>query len=128
MEHTERWEKERMSGIPRIYIMGSYSTGDIARNVRKAVEMADVISALGACPFIPHLCHLWHLIAPHDYDFWMDYDLQWLGVCNAAFRLPGQSDGAEKEERYCEKMNIPVFHNTVDLMKFIEDWRYSRGY
>jgi len=117
-----------MIGNPRIYIMGPYTEGDVARNVRKAIEMANVISVLGGCPFIPHLCHFWHLVCPQDYDFWMEYDLQWLEVCNAAFRLPGASKGADKEDRRCGELSIPVFRNTPNLMKFIEDWRYSRGY
>ena len=108
--------------------MGPYTAGSQARNVRKAIEMANVISELGGCPFVPHLCHFWELLYPHDYDFWMDYDIQWLEICDAAFRMPGESKGADAEYARCGKLKIPVFSSTVDLIKFIDDWRYNRGY
>lgn len=117
-----------MSSKPLVYLMGPYTKGGQAANVRKAVEMADVICALGGCPFIPHLCHLWELIYPHNYDFWLEYDLNWLKVCDAAYRLPGESAGADEERKQCERLKIPVFYTTPTLMEFIENWRSSHGY
>jgi len=113
---------------PRVYIMGPYTKGGQARNVRKAIESADLISDLGGIPFAPHLCHFWELLYPHDYEFWMEYTFSWLEICDAAYRLPGKSEGADREERRCDELKIPVFRTTPAFMKFLDDWRNSRGY
>ena len=39
----------------RVYIAGAYSKGDVALNVREAIEMADKLVKLGHIPYIPHL-------------------------------------------------------------------------
>ena len=35
-----------------------------------------------------------------EYETWMEYDLAWLGACEALLRLPGHSPGADREVRY----------------------------
>ena len=113
---------------PRIYIMGPYTGGDVAQNVRRAIEAADVVVDLGGTPYIPHLSHFWHLIKPHKYEFWMEQDIQWLEVCDAAYRLPGESKGADREYTRCGELKIPVFVISLDLMNFIDGWRNTHGY
>jgi len=117
-----------VSGKPLIYIMGPYSKGGQARNVRRAIEAAEVVCSLGGVPFIPHLCHFWDLLYPRTYEFWLDYDITWLERCHAAYRIPGESEGADREEKRCNELKIPVFRTTPALMKFLDDWRSSRGY
>ena len=81
----------------RIYVAGPYTKGDVAVNVRAAIEAASELLYLGHTPFIPHLCHFWHLVSPQDYDVWMKWDMAWLPFCEAVLRIPGESDGADKE-------------------------------
>ena len=50
---------------PVIYIAGPYTAGDPAANVHRAVDIAHYLMDHGlAWPLVPHLSHLWHLIAP----------------------------------------------------------------
>lgn len=56
---------------PRVYVAGPYSRGDVTENVRAAVRAGDAIAEAGGIPFIPHLSHLWQLICPHEYEFWI---------------------------------------------------------
>ncbi len=93
----------------RIYVAGPYSKGDTAVNVRNAILAAERIVDLGHIPYIPHLTHFWHLVAPHEIGFWYNYDLEWLGYCDAIVRLPRESAGADNEVRKTRDLGLQVF-------------------
>lgn len=95
----------------RIYIAGPYTAGDVAVNVRHAIEAGDRVARWGAVPFIPHLSHFWHLLFPQPWEFWLTQDLQWLALCDAVLRLPGESHGADLEEAEAGRLGIPVFYD-----------------
>ena len=103
-----------------IYIAGPYTNGDPVLNVRKAIEAADELRELGYVPFIPHLCHLWHLISPHEYEYWMLYCFEWLERCDGLLRLPGESEGADREVDRMLILGKPVFY-VLPLMSRKED-------
>lgn len=86
----------------KVYIAGPYTSGDVAVNVRRAIEAATVIAEAGHTPFVPHLSHFWHLVSPHSYEFWLEQDMAWLPVCEALVRLEGESNGADGEVAWCE--------------------------
>jgi hypothetical protein len=125
-ENFER-VKMRSSRNPLIYIAGPYTNGDVARNVRAAIGMADVIAELGGVPICPHLYHFWHLRHPHDYRFWTDLDRQVLEVCDAIYRLPGSSEGADKEVKRAFELKLTFLESTPVLMQFIDNWRETHG-
>lgn len=81
----------------RIYIAGPYTKGDVAINVSKAIEAASELLYMGHTPFVPHLSHFWHLVSPQDYEVWTAWGIVWLELCEAVLRLPGESEGADKE-------------------------------
>ena len=93
----------------KIYIAGPYTKGDVAQNVRRSIEAADSIRYLGHTPYNPLLTHFWHLLYPHDIDYWYKLDMEWLEVCDAVFRLPGESVGADKEVARATALGKPVF-------------------
>jgi hypothetical protein len=99
----------------RVYVAGPYTKGDVVINVRKAIEAADQLAALGHYPFIPHLSHFWHLVAPHKYLFWIEQDLAWLNKCDALLRLPGESKGADLEVATARKLGLKVYTSIVDI-------------
>lgn len=100
----------------RVYIAGPYTKGDVAANVRAAMDAADGVLAAGFIPFIPHLTHFWHLVNPRRYEFWLVYDTEWLRVCDAVLRLPDESYGADKEVELALKLGLPVFHSIAGLL------------
>lgn len=100
----------------KIYVAGPYTKGDVAENVRNAIITGNNLRALGHTPFIPHLTHFWHLLVPHDIEFWYKYDLEWLKVCDAVFRLNGESHGADKEVELANQLNIPVVYDYAELI------------
>lgn len=102
----------------RIYVAGPYSAKDKHRvevNVANAVACAENISRMGHTPFIPHLTHFWHKLFDHDYEFWMQQDLQWLRLCDAVFRMPGVSNGADREVAVARTIGIPVFYHYNEI-------------
>jgi len=99
----------------RVYIAGPYTKGDVVINVREAFLAADAVVALGHEPFIPHASHLWHLISPHEYEFWMERDMAWLEVCDALLRLPGESSGADREVSHMQSLGKPIYDSLGDL-------------
>ena len=96
-------------------VAGPYTRGDVAVNVRNAILAADRLADMGFAPFVPHLTHFWHLVSPRDYEFWLRLDLQFLPHCDAVFRLPGESNGADKEVELAVKLGIPVFDDILAI-------------
>jgi hypothetical protein len=100
----------------RVYLAGPYSRGDVGENVHAAVLAADRLWAAGFAVFLPHLTHLWHLVRPHPYADWIDYDLEWLACCDYLVRLPGESAGADQEESFARDHGIPVYHGVESFL------------
>ena len=92
----------------RVYIAGPYTSGDIGANVRAAIDAGNSLAAVGYHVFIPHLDHFWHLIHPHEWEFWIAHDLGWLSLCHYFVRLPGESRGADLEESRARELGITV--------------------
>lgn len=99
----------------RVYVAGPYTKGDVATNVRNAIIAGNNLRALGYTPFVPHLTHFWHMQVPHEIEYWYAYDLEWLEMCDAVFRLPGESAGADKEVERAKELGIPVTTSYLDL-------------
>lgn len=108
----------------RVYIAGPYSQGNVGENVRAAILHADMLKEEFPGPevqvYVPHLNHLWHLIHPHDYQYWLSMDFAWLMQCTHMLRLPGDSPGADDEEIVAGTQGIPVFHNFGEAVKGIK--------
>jgi len=79
--------------------------------------VADRLIHLGFAPFVPHLYHFLHLMAPHDYEVWMAVGLAWLRTCDAVLRLPGESPGADREVEVARILEIPVFYSVEELVE-----------
>lgn len=99
----------------RIYIAGPFSLRDQMLNVRAALLAADELVARGHIPYVPHLNALWHLIQPHDDEYWMSLDACWLELCHAVLRLPGISLGADREVERAIALGLPVYRGLVEV-------------
>jgi len=96
-----------------VYVAGPYTKGPNGEppviNTRTALQYAEIVSEAGFTPFIPHLFHFWEFLSPKPYQFWMDLDEKMLARSDVMLRLPGESSGADQEEEFCEKTEIPHF-------------------
>ena len=102
----------------KIFISGPYSLGDIAVNVKKAMDISNELMNHGFAPYCPHLTHYLHINNPQPYEKWLELDLEYLKVCDGLLRLPGKSSGADNEVEFARKYKIPVFYSFKDLSKF----------
>jgi len=103
--------------VKRIYLASPYTKPDPAVNVRNAVLAADRIAKAGYAVFVPVLTHLWHMISPHDYEFWMTQDFAWIPACDAMVRLAGESVGADREVDEARRLGVPVYFGVDDLLE-----------
>ena len=102
-----------------VYVAGPYSKGDVAVNIRKAIDRGMMINSLGHYAVVPHLTHFMHMIHPHPYEYWMELDERILIKCDCLFRIIGESSGADKEEILAKAMGIPVVH-TMERLQELE--------
>lgn len=101
---------------PVVYVAGPYSNPDPVENVHNAIGVADRLLEGGVVtPMLPHLTHTWHLVRPRPYEEWLALDLELMARCDAVFRFPGASSGADGEVAEAERLGIPVFYSVGDL-------------
>ena len=99
-----------------VYVAGPYTLGDVAVNVRAAIDAGNRIMDAGHIPFVPHLTHFWHIVHPRPYEDWLAYDNHFVPLCQALVRLPGDSKGADAEVALARGLLIPVFYSVESFL------------
>lgn len=107
-EDQDKWGR-------RVFIAGPYTKPDQAENTRLAILAGHRLIAAGHFPFIPHLFHFMHFIIPADYEVWTRQDFEWLEMCEALIRLPGESAGADAEVERAKQLCIPVYYSVQEF-------------
>lgn len=102
--------------MKKVYIASPYTKGDIALNVKNSMDAATTLMDLGFAPFCPLLTHFLHIAHPRPYQDWVAWDNEWVVVCDALLRLPGDSRGADAEVQLAKQYHIPVFSSIRDLL------------
>lgn len=113
---------------PLVYIAGPYTLPDPVENTHHAIKLGmDMYETGLIAPVIPHVSLLMHMVVPKPYQFWLDYDLDFLPHCHALYRMEGASAGADEEVKWAEIHSIPTFYKLVDLYQWASRWRTSFG-
>ncbi len=108
--------------LPKIYVAGPMlGSGDPYENVHIAVRAADLLRKAGAAVFVPHLNAVWQMIAPAE--GWLEHDLEWLAVCDAVYRIPGDSPGGDTEVEAARTIGIPVFGSLDEAVSWVRNRR-----
>ena len=107
----------------RVYVAGPISKGDMMDNIRNAIKAGDELMDAGFVAFVPHVTCFWNIITFHPYEQWCKWDDEWLKLCHAVLRLPGESKGADAECELALKNGIPVFTTFPQLIA----WSKSRA-
>lgn len=111
---------------PLVYVAGPYTNPDPVQNTHDTIQAAEALqdTELVTC-VVPHMTLLWHLVSPHEYGHWLDWDMATLARCDALYRLPGKSSGADGEVAFARRRGIPTFYargeqdnNVVALLKW----------
>jgi len=104
----------------KVFVAGPmFSSGSMGNNIRNAVQVAEQLRDAGFLVFLPHLYFFWDLIRPREREFWTALDLEWLETCNVIFRIPGESSGADGEEKHAEEWDLKAYS---DMDQLIEDY------
>lgn len=112
---------------PLVYIAGPYTHPDPISNTRAACDQADELLSWGLAPIVPHLNLVWDLISTKPYQEWLELDLEMLARCDAVYRIPGVSKGADGEVAYAREHAIPVFTRLSDVVDWGCEWKARRG-
>lgn len=98
----------------RIYLAGPISS-DPERHHENAVNVANEIIDLGHNPYVPNLVLAMERKKPRDYETWMALDEDWLRQCDALYRIPGESPGADREMKVAQKLGLIIFRDITDI-------------
>lgn len=101
----------------KVYVAGPYTKGDVAVNVKNAMDVANDLIEIGCAPFIPHLFHFQHIAYPHEYDTWLKIDMEWLRQCDIVLRLPGESKGADLEVERARQLGKHVYRSVDEIVR-----------
>lgn len=104
----------------KIYVAGPLRQGDQFVNCRTAILAAERVIEMGHIPFVPHMTFIWHYLSPHDFEYWMAFDLAWLAECDALLRLPGDSEGSDIEEARARELDLLIFKDITEIPLPIE--------
>tara|TARA_R110000737_G_scaffold352968_2_gene401422 strand:+ start:2257 stop:2601 length:345 start_codon:yes stop_codon:yes gene_type:complete len=104
----------------KVFISSPYTKGDQGENVRIQMDMFKVLYEEGFMPFAPLLYHFQHEVHPMSYEEWMEIDFAWIESCDVVLRLPGESEGADREVFHAYKCELPVV-NSLEGLKVVAE-------
>jgi len=112
---------------PRVYIAGPFRSDPVG-NTANAIEAGDDLARLGVIPYVPHLTIVWDAWRHNPERFYLDLDLDWLETCDALYRLPGPSAGADAGVCRMLDLGRPVFFHVSALLEWADLWKAGRLY
>lgn len=106
----------------KIYVAAPYTAAsreEVEKNVTRAIDAGIELLKRGHVPFIPHLTHYVELRAqerdiPITYDEYLDWDREWLDLCDALVYL-GRSKGVDIEIARADELGIPIFASVEEV-------------
>lgn len=108
---------------PLVYVASAYR-GNIPRNVRLAVVTGGILrDSLGIVDIVPHRSMLDDMYSPRSDQYWLDTTMDLMRECDAVYRMPGASEGADAEVKEAERLGIPVFTDLGGLKTWVTEWK-----
>lgn len=92
-----------------IYVAGPMRKGDWTTNVRAGLGAGSVLMQAGYAPFLPQLSWFHDMVEPQAFEDWLAYDFAWIERCDALLRLPGESEGADREVEHAREHDKLIF-------------------
>ena len=98
----------------RVYTAAPYTNGEFGTdgNLHVAMKAWHDLTDLGYVAYCPHINFLLGTLQPRVYQDWLDHDKEWMHLCHVMLRLPGESAGADVEER---EFQGPIFYSIAEL-------------
>ena len=104
----------------RIYVAGPFTVPCPSTNTHKAIQAGQSLRDYGFIPFVPHVSMLWDTVIPNSYETWLEWDFEWVKVCDGLVRLQGESSGADREVELANSLGMPVFFSIQEVLDY--DW------
>jgi hypothetical protein len=108
-----------------------YVAGPISSNVFEGVARGSAAGRKlfldGLAPFVPHFDAYWWL-PEGNWNAYLEYDLEYVSVSDAVYRLAGESKGADLEVRVARELGLPVFYEDADPSELNGYSQRSNGY
>lgn len=105
----------------KVYIASPYTIGNQLENTHRQIHVAEILMNNGIVPFTPLFTHYHHELHPRSNESWLEWDFEWLKLCDCVLRLDGESRGADEEEKYAKSLGIPIFYDINELIIFTND-------
>lgn len=109
----------------KVFISSPYTIGDKEINVQNSLAIADTLMDMGTTPFAPLLTHYQGLSFARKEQDWIDWDIEWLLLCDIVLRLPGKSVGADAEVKIALENDILVLYSLEDLQKHMDLTKFN---
>jgi len=105
-----------------IYISGPMAIGDKADTIRMAWQASETLRDAGFSTIVPQDNFFCSIMARRrSHDEWLEIDEPLVLRSDALLRLPGKSDGADKEVRWAFANHIPVFHTVGEVIAYFNN-------
>lgn len=114
---ADAFERRRL----RVYVAGPISS-NVYLGLQRGMDMGRQMFLDGLAPFVPHFDAFWFL-PEGNWNAYLEFDLEYVSVCDAIFRLSGESKGADLECEVANDLGIPVFTDYQELL----DWATITG-
>lgn len=100
-----------------IYLASPYAAyANPQESVNVQIDAFAILRDLGHEPIAPLLCHYIDQRHPASYERWLQWCLAMVGVSDVVLRLPGDSDGADREVAEARRLGKPVYYSIDELM------------
>lgn len=97
----------------RVYVAGPITSG-VYEGVARGLTWGRTMFLDGLAPFVPHFDAFWFL-PDGNWNAYLEFDLEFVSVCDAVFRLDGDSKGADLEVRIARELGLPIFYEKPPL-------------
>lgn len=102
-----------------IYIASPYSSyADKQAAVNVQIDAFAILRDLGHEPIAPLLSHYIDRRHPASYERWLQWCLAMVGVSDVVLRLPGDSDGADREVAEARRLGKPVVYSIDEIAPY----------
>lgn len=115
---------------PLIYLAGPIRGApgsDPLENIRFGMQKGLDLMEAGYAVIMPQLSQYTEEIRSLPWELWMGMDYTIISRCDALYRLPGPSRGADDEVTFAQTQGIPVVYSDRELAAlFKSNWRKGR--
>lgn len=108
---------------PLVYLAGPYSADPVANTRAATVAGQALWRTAGVAVVVPHWSLIGDAMAPMSREDWYRWDLDQLEHCDAVYRIPGESLGADREVERAGELGLPVFTTVNEVKAWAGEWQ-----